>query len=119
MTAVPPLLLLAEGRNPRPRRAPLCRPKEITLHMAVAKLLRDHALPEWQWTHVPDFILVPPAGQLHCLELKRQGETLSDAQERFQLWCIRHGVPHSVAYSVDDALAVLNAWGCLRWRHAA
>lgn len=67
--------------------------------MAVAKILRDHALPEWQWTHIahgevrdirtaaklkamgvrkgwPDFILVPPSGQLRCIELKRIGEKL-------------------------------------------
>jgi VRR-NUC domain len=113
------------------------RPKEIALHMSVTKVLREHCLPEWQWTHIPsgeirdkrtagklkqmgvkagwpDFVLIPPAGQLHCLELKRQGETLSDVQEAFQLWCIRHNIPHSVAYSLDEALAVLDHWGCLR-----
>jgi hypothetical protein len=51
---------------------------------------------------------------LHCLELKRQGETLSDAQEDFQNHAIRHGWPHSVAYTLDEALAVLDAWGALR-----
>lgn len=39
---------------------------------------------------------------------------LSEAQEAFQLWCVRNGVPHSVAYTLDEALAVLAAWGCLR-----
>jgi len=139
MTAIPPLLMLAEGRKARPRKAPMARPKEIALHMSVAKVLRDHPRPDWQWTHIPagevrdirtavklkrmgtkpgwpDFVLIPPAGQIHCLELKRQGETLSDAQEAFQLWCIRHGVPHSVAYSLDEALAALDHWGCLRIR---
>jgi hypothetical protein len=137
MTAVPPLLMLAEGRKPTARRAPAIRPKEISLHMAVAKVLREHCLPEWQWCHIPngelrdkrtagklkqmgvkagwpDFDLIPPAGQLHCLELKRQGETLSDSQELFQLWWIRHNIPHSVVYTFDEALAVLDHWGCLR-----
>jgi VRR-NUC domain len=137
MTATPPLILLAAGRKVRPRRAPVVRPKEITLHMSVAKVLRDHCLPEWQWFHpgsgelrdiktavklkrmglkagLPDIALIGPTGIFHALELKRRGETLSDAQEAFQLWCIRHGVPHSVAYSFDDALAALDAWGCLR-----
>jgi hypothetical protein len=137
MSTIPPLLMLCEGRKPRPRKAPKTAPKEIALHMSVAKVLRDHALPEWQWCHIPngelrdkrtagklkqmgtkpgwpDFVLIPPAGQLHCLELKRLGETLSDAQEGFQLWCIRHGVPHSVAWTIDDALAALDAWCVLR-----
>ena len=137
MSAIPPLLMLAEGRKPRARKAPLARPKEIALHMAVAKVLRDHALETWAWTHIPsgelrskitaaklkrmgakpgwpDFVLIPPAGQLHCLELKRQGEPLSDAQEAFQLWCIRSRVPYSVCRTIDESLAVLDAWSCLR-----
>jgi hypothetical protein len=137
MTVVPPLLMLAEGRKPRPRKAPMNRPKESVLHFAVAKLLREHCLPDWLWTHIasgelrdvrtaaklkamgvrrgwPDFILVPPIGQLHSLELKRAGEVLSDDQEAFQLHCIRHGWPHVVARTLDEALVALDAWGCLR-----
>lgn len=41
----------------------------------------------------PDFILTPPTGQLHCLELKRRG-----------------GVPHAVCRTLDEALAALDAW---------
>jgi hypothetical protein len=137
MKATPPLLAICAGRKPRPRKAPQSRPKEISTHVAVAKVLLDHARPEWLWTHIasgelrdvrtaaklkamgvrrgwPDFILVPPAGQLHSLELKRIGEDLTDDQEAFQLHCIRHGWPHSVAYSLDDALAAFDHWGCLR-----
>ena len=133
----PPLLLLAAGRRPRPRKSLIVRPKGIAIHKAVAKLLRDHARPEWHWTHVPngelrdtrtaaklkqmgvrrgwpDFVLVSPTGLLHCLELKRFGETLSEDQQAFQSWCIIHGLPHSVARSFDDALAVLDHWGALR-----
>jgi hypothetical protein len=43
---IPPLLVIAEGRKPRLRKAPLARPKEISLHMAVAALLRNHARPD-------------------------------------------------------------------------
>jgi VRR-NUC domain len=134
---IPPLLMLAEGRRPRLRKAPQSRPKEIVLHMAVAKMLREHCRPDWLWTHIasgelrdvrtagklkqmgskpgwPDLVLVPPTGQLHCLELKRRGKTLSAEQEQFQLHCIRHNIPHSVAFNFDEALAVLDAWGCLR-----
>jgi hypothetical protein len=46
----PPLLMLAEGRKPRPRKVPTNRPKAIALHMAIAKVLREHCLPDWQWT---------------------------------------------------------------------
>lgn len=129
--------MLAEGRKPRARKDPVLKPKEHVLHFAVAKVLRDHCLPEWMWTHIasgelrdvrtatklkrmgvrrgwPDFVLVPPTGQIHCLELKRAGETLTEDQEAFQTWCIKHCVPHSVAYSFGDALAVLDLWGCLR-----
>jgi hypothetical protein len=31
----------------------------------------------------PDFILVPPTRQLHCLELKRLGEALSEPARGF------------------------------------
>lgn len=139
---MPPLVMLAAGRKPRPRKAPIVRPKEIAIHMAVAKLLRDHARLEWRWTHVPngelrdprtaaklkamgvrrgwpDFILVSPAGLLHSLELKRLGETLSEDQQDFQSWCIVHGLPHSVAQSFEDALAVLDHWGALRIKLAS
>ena len=75
------------------------------------KLKRMGTKPGW-----PDIVLVPPTGQLHCLELKRAGEGLSEEQEQFQLWCIRHNVPHSVADSFDQALKILDHWGCLRIR---
>lgn len=136
---LPPLLALAQGRKVRRRMAPAIRPKEITLHMNVAKLLRDHCRAEWQFTHIPagevrdkrtaaklkamgtrpgwpDFILTPPTGQLHCLELKRLGGKLSDSQHDFRTWCMRHGVPHVVAYTLDEALVTLDAWGCLNIR---
>jgi VRR-NUC domain len=137
MTGLPPLLVLAEGRKPRARRAPRTAPKEYRLQTDVADVLKDHALPTWRWSHVPagerrdvrtgarlkrmglqkgwpDIVLINPAGIFHALELKRVGEDLSEDQDQFQLWAIRHGVPHSVAYSLDEAFAALNAWGCLR-----
>jgi hypothetical protein len=62
----------------------------------------------------PDLILVSPCGQMHCLELKRIGKTLSDDQEDFRDWCIRHGVPHVVAFTIDEVLTAFDQWGCLR-----
>ena len=137
MTATPPLLMICEGRRPRPRKAPLARPKECTLQCAVADVLRPHALPEWRWTHFPagegrevitgarlkrmglqrgfpDIQLISPPGLFHGLELKRSGEKLTDDQEAFQTWCIANAVPYCVAYSIDEALAALDAWACLR-----
>jgi len=134
----PPLLMLAEGRRPRLRRAPrLPADKESKLHVQVANTLFDHALPDWRWSHFPagekrnkitgarlkrmglrrgwpDFQLVSPAGVYHGLELKRLGEPLTDDQEEFQLWCIQRGVPHAVAYTLDQAHIALDSWGCLR-----
>jgi hypothetical protein len=103
----------------------------------VADVLKDHALPEWRWSHFPagerrdvrtgarlkryglqkgwpDVVLINPAGLFHGLELKRIGQDLTDEQADFQVWCCRFGVPHSVADTFDQALAVLSAWGCLR-----
>jgi hypothetical protein len=137
MKPAPPLLLLAQGRKPRPRRAPKIRPREIGLQIAVAKLLTDHALPSWRWSHFPsgerrdvrtgarlkrmglrkgwpDIVLVSPQGLFHALELKRLGENLTDEQAEFQLWAIRHNIPHSVAFTFDEALRFLNHIGCLR-----
>jgi hypothetical protein len=134
--SVPPLLLIAEGRRARPRKAPKIRAKEISLHKDVAKLLRAHCRGDWQWFHcpngeardtrtaaklkamgvragVPDLCLIPPTGQIHFLELKRPGETLSEAQERFRIWATTHGVPLAVCHDIRQVLAAFGAWGCL------
>ena len=130
---LPPLLMLAEGRKPRPRKPALIRAKEIVLHMQVAHLLRQCARPEWRWTHIPsgehrdirtaaklkqmgtmrgwpDFILLPPSATAHCLELKRIGGRLSEEQSDFKLWAARHGNPYCVAETFDQAVQILNHW---------
>src|ERR1700704_2425574 len=137
MTALPPLLVGMAGGKPRARKAPLIRPKELELHLTVAKLLRDWAKYDWKWTHIahgeardkrtaaklkamgtqpgwPDFILVKPNGRLHCLELKRIGETLRTHQKYFRVWCVNCGIPHSVCRTIDDVLVTLRLWDCLR-----
>ncbi len=134
--ATPPLLMIAEGRKPRLRKAPTSRPKEHVLHFATAKLLRERCREDWQFTHIPsgelrdprtaaklkqmglqrgfpDFVLISPRGLLHALELKRIGETLTDEQDVFRLWCVRYGVPHVVAYSIDEVLVAFRVWDCL------
>lgn len=136
MKTLPPLLMLAEGRKPRPRKAPTSAPSEFQTHVTVAKFLRQFARPGWQWTHIPngevrdprigaklksmgtkpgwpDFVLVPPTGQMHALELKAKGGRLSPEQSAFRDWCESHSVPYCLAFSVDEALSALNAWGAL------
>ena len=137
MRATPPLLALCEGKRARPRRAPTIRPKEHVLHIAVAKLLRDHLLPDWIFFHpangerrdirtaaklkamgvtpgTPDLVLISPSGSVRFLELKRIGDGLSELQDKFWRHCIRAGIPYRVARNNDEALAALDSWRCLR-----
>jgi hypothetical protein len=136
---VPPLLALAAGKKVRPRRAPIIRRLELSLHYEVAKILQDFALPTWRWSHFPagehrniqtaqrlkrmglqrgwpDMILVGPDGRFYALELKRRGETLNPDQEVFQTWCVARGVPYSVADTLDQAIVALGVWGVLRFK---
>jgi hypothetical protein len=63
----------------------------------------------------PEFELnSPDRGLPHYLELKRIGGELSDDQERFRDWCIKHVVPHAVAWTIDQVLFEFDRWGCLR-----
>lgn len=137
MTSTPPLLVLAQGRKPRPRKAILPAPVENRLHLDVAELLRKHARPDWLWFHVPngekrdyvtacrlkamgvrpgiaDFVLLGPDGLGRFLELKRKGEHLSEAQEGVQSWAVAHGVAYAIAHSIDEVLTAFSVWDCLR-----
>ena len=123
----------------RPTTVKIPWPKEITIHMQVAGVLRDHAYPYWVWFHppngewrdkrtaaklkamgvkpgVPDFVLIAPDNTVRFLELKRHGEHLSEVQQDFQTICIAHSHPYAVANSLEEALAILTDWGCLRVR---
>jgi hypothetical protein len=35
-------------------------------------------------------------------------------QEAFAAWCAEHSIPNAVAYSIDEAIKILSAWGALR-----
>ncbi len=142
MTTAPPLLKLAAGRKVRARKMSVPRPKELELHITVAKLLRDHCGGDWLWTHIPtgehrdirtaaklkamgtqkswpDFIFVSRYGSVSFLELKRVGEKLSEGQVEFRHHCIQHGIPHAVAWSLDEVLKLLNEWGCVAIKSAS
>lgn len=63
---------------------------------------------------VPDLhFVLPPKGQLACLELKAEGGRVSDAQNDFRDQLIASGGRWEVAYSIDEAFGILAAWGCL------
>jgi hypothetical protein len=134
---MPPLLMIAAGRRPRLRDNPKVRPKELALHFGVADLLRRFARPDWRWGHYPagehreprvaaklkamgvqrgwpDLMLFSPTGRFHALELKREGESLTEDQNSFAAWCAAAGVPYGVARTLDEALRFLSAWGVLR-----
>src|ERR1700736_1009663 len=136
MSAPGPLLVAMAGGRPRPRRfrAPVAR--ESRLHTDVAHLLRDHCLADWRWTFISrkamdaregailrtmgvhrgwfDFELISPAPMPHFLDVKRLGEDLSEEQEEFRDWCIACGIPHAVAWTMDQVLWEFSRWGCLR-----
>ena len=138
MTLTPPLIVAMAGGKARLRRERVPSPKELQLHMPVAKLLRQHCL--WPWTHFPageerpikaatklkqmglqrgwaDFLLIAPSGVLHCLELKRAGKDLTPAQEDFRDQCIASNVPYETAQTMDHVLLALERWGCLRVKY--
>lgn len=137
MTTLPPLLAAMEGRKPRAPRERVTVPLESKLHFWVAKLLREHCLPDWRWTHFPageerpvraaaklkrmglqrgwpDFLLFSPEMIVHGLELKRLGEELTDEQRDFGDWLWDHGGLYGVVWTMDMALKVMCHWGCLR-----
>jgi hypothetical protein len=103
---------LVGGEEPRGRLAILegCNSGELRNIRTAAKLKAMGVQRRW-----PDLVLFDPTGRLHAIELKREGESLSEHQEGFQQWAISHGVPHSVSRSVDETLVVLDACCASRW----
>ena len=110
---------------------------EFRTHVMVADALKLGSAPGWLWTHFPagekrdpktagrlkrmgvqpgwpDFLLVSPAGLLHCLELKRGPAPLTDNQKRLGAAMSVRGVPYAVARSFSDAMDVLADWGAVR-----
>jgi hypothetical protein len=53
MNLTPPLLAMMSDAKARPARRCGPVPKELSLHMPVAKLLREHCKLDWQWAHYP------------------------------------------------------------------
>lgn len=63
---------------------------------------------------VPDLAFVLEDGRAAYLELKVLGNYQSPAQKAFQACCEAIGVPYEVCYTLDKALAILDAWGVLK-----
>lgn len=59
---------------------------------------------------VPDLFLAVPTGSQHglFLELKRKGGTVSEGQKKFIGYALGQGYAVQVAYSVDEAINVIN-----------
>ena len=62
----------------------------------------------------PDFELLSPRCVFHGLELKREGEKLTEGQEEFRRWVLSHGGEYEVADTFFLVLRALGVWGCLR-----
>jgi hypothetical protein len=64
---------------------------------------------------VGDISLVRPGdGRYHELEIKTEKGRLSDAQHDRLVELDATGAGRAVVYGLDDALAVLIAWGAIR-----
>lgn len=114
-------------------------PLEFAVCCAFADTLRVSARPDWFFTHFPsgemrpdgagarlkrlgtkagvaDYLFISPQGCLHCLEFKRgRLGRLSENQIVFRNWCLAHSVPHAVARTYDEAIAVVANWGVMRF----
>ena len=133
MTRPQPQLPLFADRK---RRAP--PPLERSTHIAVADALRKLARQDVWWGCLPlgefrtkstalllaamgvrrgaaDFMLLSPGPAGVCfLELKRPPNKLTKDQEDFRDAALAAGAQFEVAYSFDEAIALLSSWGVLR-----
>ena len=62
---------------------------------------------------VADLIFVKE-GRVFFLEMKQPKGRQSEHQREFEADCAEHGAPYAVAYSFDEAIAILTAWGILK-----
>ena len=67
-------------------------------------------------TRCPDICLVRPGGAAVHLELKSPKGRQTPEHAAFEQLCKANGSPYAVARTIDEAIAALTAWGCLRSR---
>lgn len=62
---------------------------------------------------LPDLLCIAP-GFVGFVELKAAKGRPSATQQAFKSLCVRNGVPHSITYGLDQAIAILEHWKLLR-----
>jgi hypothetical protein len=63
---------------------------------------------------VADICLVRPGGSAAFLELKSESGRQTPEQMAFEQLCNANGAPYAIARTIDEALAALIGWGCIR-----
>jgi len=139
MTALPPLLMLADGRKPRPRKPensevqPRDRNAEARTQAAVVEWIRlvapqliafhvpnggyrtpaEAARMKWVGVlaGVPDIIVLGLDGRCWLIEVKGPGGALSADQRAIRDRCAALRIPFVVAKSIDDVRVAFGIWG--------
>jgi hypothetical protein len=146
MTALPPLLMIAEGRKPRPRKPansearPRDRNAEARIQAAIVEWIRTvapdliafHAAnggyrtpaeaARMKWVGVlagvPDVIVLGLDGRCWLIEIKGPAGALSAEQRAIRDRCTALRIPFVVAKSIDDVRLAFRLWG-IETREAA
>jgi len=115
----------------------LAPPLEISMHVALERLLCLSLNPDWIYTHIPageyrdkvtaarlkamglkpgwpDFIFVGPS--IFFLELKRRGAKPSEAQKEVAAGLRARGCHYHLSDTLEDAIATLHEVGIIRAR---
>jgi hypothetical protein len=138
VSAVPPLLMLAAGRRPRPRKAenseiqPRDRNAEARIQAAIVEWIRmvapdliafhvpngglrtkaEAARLKWVGTlaGVPDVVVLGLDGRCWLIEVKGPGGSLSPEQCVIRDRCVAMRIPFVVAKSIDDVRLAFRLW---------
>lgn len=110
---------------------------EYRLQVAVVEHLKLRAMPDVVWYAVPNgehrskatgaklkkmgvrpgvadlMLILPPEGHSAALELKVNDNRASVAQGDFAADCRNAGATYAIAWDIDQALAILEAWGAI------
>jgi hypothetical protein len=139
VTRTLPLLMIAEGRKPRPRKAensepgPRDRNAEARIQAAIVEWIRlvapdliafhvpnggyrtkaEAARMKWigVLAGVPDLVLLGRDGKIWLIEVKAEGGALSADQRAIRDRCVALRIPYVVAKSIDDVRQAFEIWG--------
>ena len=127
-------LSLFKGKRQRGTKPP--PPLAFASHVVIADLLRRWCNPQWEFTHLPlgekrnvvtaarlkrmgvmpgwpDFFFCGPNRSMLWLELKRKGNSLSEAQKKIAAHLRQCGFEYLVTDNVNEAIAWLKTHGVL------